>query len=89
MSEQFCTTLYHRSLPQRSWFFTALILSLWTALASAQQDATASFNEARAMCDGLTEENKSMAAAAGYDIGKLCRSVDLMGSSSNKDADQT
>lgn len=89
MSGQFCTTLYHRSLPQRSWFFTALILSLWTALASAQQDATASFNEARAMCDGLTEENKSMAAAAGYDIGKLCRSVDSMGSSSNKDADQT
>jgi dTDP-4-dehydrorhamnose reductase len=88
MSGQFCTTLYHRSLPQRSWFFTALILSFWTALASAQQDATASFNEARAMCDGLTEENKSMAAAAGYDIGKLCRSVDLMGSSSNKDADQ-
>jgi hypothetical protein len=41
------------------------------------------------MCDGLIEENKSMAAAAGYDTGKQCRRVDLMGSNSNKDADQT
>ena len=94
MSGQFCTALYHQSLPRRSRLFTVLLLftvplfCLWATLAAAQEEAAAGLAEARAMCDGLTEENKSMAAAAGYDIDKLCRSFDLMGSSPDFEARQ-
>ena len=88
MSGQFYTAPHHQSLPRRSCFLTALLLILVAPLVAAQQNAAASIEEARAMCDGLTEENKSMAAAAGYDIGKLCRSFDLMGSNPGAEADQ-
>jgi protein involved in polysaccharide export with SLBB domain len=87
MPRQFCTALYHQWLARRTWFFTALLLMLLAPYTVAQQDAAASLAEARAMCDGLTEENKSMAAAAGYDIGKLCRSFDLIGSGPGAETD--
>ena len=94
MSGQFCTALYHQSLRRRSRLFTILLsfiiflFCLWAPLAAAQEEAATGLAEARAMCAGLTEENKSMAAAAGYDIGKLCRSFDLMGSSPDLEARQ-
>ena len=43
---------------------------------TAGADISGSLKEARAMCSGLSPENKRMARAAGYDIGKLCKSLE-------------
>ena len=64
---------------------TVLIISLVVLLpipATAQEDVdiSSSLREAKSFCAKMTDENKRMARAAGYDIGKLCNSLKSLGS---------
>ena len=46
------------------------------------QDLNQSLSEAKGLCTGLTASNRAMAKAAGYDLDKLCtslESVDMAG----------
>lgn len=56
-------------------------VALFSPVTSAQQstDISASLAEAKTMCGSLTEANKALARSAGYDIEKLCSSLELLG----------
>ena len=59
-----------------------VFLSLFCAQIVISQDINQSLNEAKAFCSGLTNTNRAMAKAAGYDLDKLCsslESVDMAG----------
>ena len=72
-----------------SWIFSSILLLCFAQPVLGQQDPgqdlSASLQEARAMCDSLTEQNKALASAAGYDIGKLCQSLDFFNLDDHRD----
>ena len=45
------------------------------SIAQEEADMSAGLQEAMSFCSNMTDENKRMARAAGYDIGKLCKSL--------------
>ncbi|MDC0003189.1 SLBB domain-containing protein [Porticoccaceae bacterium] len=57
------------------------IFTLFSTVTFAQQpaDVSASLNEAKQMCASLSDANKALARSAGYDIEKLCSSLDILG----------
>lgn len=69
---------------RQSGLIAALLLSVFSsaiwAEQAAGQDLNASLAEARAMCAGITKQNRGLASAAGYDIDKLCRSLNAVDS---------
>ena len=58
------------------------LVVLLPASVTAQEDVdiSSSLREAKSFCAKMTDENKRMARAAGYDIGKLCNSLKSLGS---------
>ena len=62
-------------------FCTVMALMSVSTFLSAQaipsEVAEESLNEARELCTGISESNKRLAKSAGYDIEKLCSSLDL------------
>ena len=62
-------------------FCAGIALMLVSAVLSAQNIPSAaaeeSLKEARQLCSGISESNKRLAKSAGYDIEKLCGSLDL------------
>jgi hypothetical protein len=48
------------------------------SIAQEGPDMSAGLQEAMSFCSNMTDENKRMARAAGYDIGKLCKSLDSL-----------
>ena len=59
----------------------ALFASLPTSsLAQEDTDILSGLQEAKSFCAKMTDDNKRMARAAGYDIGKLCNSLKDIGS---------
>ena len=64
-----------------SVLFISLMATLSTSLIAEENvDISASLEEAEEFCAKMTGENKRMARAAGYDIGKLCDSLDSVSS---------
>lgn len=60
-------------------FLTLIACSQGVSAQSApSQDLSEGLEEAMVMCDGLTEQNKGLASAAGYDIDKLCATLGLL-----------
>lgn len=57
------------------------IFTLFSTVTFAQQpaDVSASLKEAKQMCGSLSDANKALARSAGYDIEKLCSSLDMLG----------
>ena len=67
-----------------------MFLSLFCAQIVISQDMNQSLSEAKAFCSGLTNTNRAMAKAAGYDLDKFCsslESVDMAGLSVNEQAE--
>ena len=61
--------------------FASLLASLPTSsLAQEDTDILSGLQEAKSFCAKMTDDNKRMARAAGYDIGKLCNSLKDIGS---------
>jgi hypothetical protein len=61
------------------------------SIAQEEVDMSAGLQEAMSFCSSMTDENKRMARAAGYDIGKLCKSlnnVDFDAGVGEADADE-
>ena len=64
-----------------SVLFISLMATLSTSLIAEENvDISATLEEAEEFCAKMTGENKRMARAAGYDIGKLCDSLDSVSS---------
>ena len=64
-----------------SVLFISLTATLSTSLIAEEDvDISATLEEAEEFCAKMTGENKRMARAAGYDIGKLCDSLDSVSS---------
>ena len=64
-----------------SVLFISLMATLSTSLIAEEDvDISATLEEAEEFCAKMTGENKRMARAAGYDIGKLCDSLDSVSS---------
>lgn len=57
------------------------ILGVFSPAISAQQsaDISANLEEAKNICGSLSDANKALARSAGYDIEKLCSSLDIFG----------
>ena len=73
--------LFARSILASS-FFVAISLP---SIAQEDADMSAGLQEAKSMCSSMTDENKRMARAAGYDIGKLCESLSGLSFEANSD----
>ena len=62
-------------------FCTCIVLMFSSAILPAKDissgSAEQSLEEARKLCTGISESNKRLAKSAGYDIEKLCSSLDL------------
>lgn len=59
-------------------FFSGVVIS---------QDLDQSLSEASALCSEMSNSNRAMAKAAGYDIDKLCDSLSALGTSSSKETE--
>ena len=67
----------------------AVVLSLFYSGNVLSQDLNQSLNEARTVCAEMTNSNRAMAKAAGYDIDKLCSGIESANVSDFKEAGQT
>lgn len=64
-----------------SWCAVCSLLMFSTgawAQSSAERDISEELSEARAMCAEMTAHEKALAAATGYDIEKLCKTLGKM-----------
>ena len=82
-----------RGLPLARSVFASFLLAAISMPSIAQQEAdmSAGLQEAMRFCSNMTDENKRMARAVGYDIGKLCKSLsslDFDAVGAEKDADE-
>ena len=71
-------------------FCTVAALLLFCSGSAISQDLNQSLSEAKAFCTGLTASNRAMAKAAGYDLDKLCtslESLDMAGLSVNDESE--
>lgn len=63
----------HKSKPMPT--ISAIAFALFLSGTVTSQDLNESLSEARAVCDEMTDSNRAMAKAAGYDIDKLCKGL--------------
>lgn len=63
-----------------TYCFSLSLLAISTALTANQLPVGAeeSLEEARQLCQGISESNKRLAKSAGYDVDKLCSSLELI-----------
>jgi len=73
-------------------FCTCIVLMFSSAILPAKDissgSAEQSLEEARKLCTGISESNKRLAKSAGYDIEKLCSSLDLFELPDGKDTQE-
>jgi len=73
-------------------FCTCIVLMFSSAILPAKDissgSAEQSLKEARKLCTGISESNKRLAKSAGYDIEKLCSSLDLFELPDGKDTQE-
>ena len=69
---------YLRPIKLSITLLVLMFCSVVLAQRTEETDLKAGLAEAHAMCAGMTKQHRDLAAAAGYDIDKLCRSLSLI-----------